>query len=114
MTSIYHVTTAGEWALADELGVYRGDTLDSEGFIHASERHQVLEVLNRVFRGRTGLVLLVIDEARVAVRVVRENLEGGEALYPHLYGPLNLDAVARVVELFPAADGTFAWPPAAE
>ncbi len=110
MTSIYHIATAAEWALAVETGVYRGDTLDTEGFIHASEAGQVLEVANRLFRGHAGLLLLAIDESRVAVRVVRENLEGGDVLYPHLYGPLHLDAVDRVAQLLPASDGSFRWP----
>lgn len=112
--TLLHVTTAAEWEAAVREGVYRGDTLSTEGFLHASEPAQVIEVANRLFRGRTGLVLLLIDERRVRAPVVRENLEGGTERYPHLYGPLNLDAVRAVLPFRPAADGTFTLPPGVE
>lgn len=112
MREILHITTNEALEAARAAGAYRGDTLETQGFIHASERSQVAEVANRLFRGRTDLILLHIDEARVSPPVVRENLEGGTIQYPHIYGPLNLDAVVRVTPYRSSDDGTFADPPA--
>lgn len=112
MSILLHITTPGAWSAARAVGAYRGDTLESEGFIHCSEPPQVAEVANRLFRGREDLLLLHVDEARVGPRVVRENLEGGSILYPHIYGPLNLDAVLGVSDYRPR-DGMFGPPPAA-
>ncbi|MFG0319747.1 MAG: DUF952 domain-containing protein [Planctomycetota bacterium JB042] len=109
-----HITTADAWEGARRSGRYEGDTLATEGFIHASEPGQVVEVANRLFAGRDDLVLLVIDERRVRAPVVRENLEGGTTRYPHVYGPLDLDAVRDVVPFRPATDGTFTLPPGIE
>lgn len=111
MRPIFHIAAGEAWRHARAAGAYRGDSLEAEGFIHASTRLQVLEVANRLFRGRRGLVLLLIDETKVGSEIRRENLEGGEELYPHIHGPLNLDAVVDVLPFPPEADGTFRWPP---
>lgn len=111
MEPILHITGRAQWEAARAAGAYRGDTLDSTGFIHCSLPRQVLHVANRFYRGTAGLVLLVIDRARVASPVRDEDSEGD--LFPHIYGALNLDAVVRAVDFRPRADGTFALPPGA-
>lgn len=88
-------------------GVYAVDSLEREGFIHCSEVDQYVWVANQRFVGRQDLVLLHIDESRLAAPVVRENLEGGTRLFPHLYGPLPTDAVVRVTPFRPGSSGTF-------
>ena len=110
MTAIFHIVAAREWAGASD--PYRGDTLASEGFIHCSTAAQLPAVANRLFHGRQGLLAVAIDEARVTAPIVYENLEGGDALFPHIYGPLNRDAVSAVVPLICGDDGTFPITPA--
>ena len=110
MTIILHITSKASWAQARAAGIYRGDTLASEGFIHCSPPEQIVAVANRFYRGQTGLVVLVIDRARVRAPIRDENLKGGETLFPHIYGPLNLDAVIQVIDFPPRADGGFSAP----
>lgn len=112
MDRIYHITDEVAWRRALGELEYRGDSLSREGFIHASTREQVAEVANRLFAGRTDLLLLTIGADRVAARIVRENLEGGSEQYPHIYGPLNLDAVLAA-SVYRAIDGRF-QPPAVD
>ena len=108
---ILHITTAAEWAAAQALGYYHLNTLDSEGFIHCAAPQQVLGPANALYRGRAGLVLLVIAPARLSSPLVYEDCyEAGET-FPHIYGPLNLDAVTQVVPFPPGPDGTFQLPP---
>lgn len=107
---ILHITTRDEWEAARELGIYRLDTLDTEGFIHCSTPEQVLGPANEFYRGRSDLVLLVIDPERLAADLVYEDLYGSGIAFPHIYGPLNLDAVAGVVPFPPRPDGTFELP----
>jgi uncharacterized protein (DUF952 family) len=64
-------------------------------------------VANQRFRGRQDLVLLHIDPARVGCEIRHENREGGEQLFPHVYGPIPLDAVMSVTPFLPAEDGRF-------
>jgi uncharacterized protein (DUF952 family) len=104
---IFHITTQGAWSAALEAGSYTADSLETEGFIHCSEADQYCWVANQRFRGRQDLVLLHIDESLLDARVQRENLEGGEWQFPHVYGALNLDAVVQVTPFRPAATGEF-------
>jgi uncharacterized protein (DUF952 family) len=106
---IFHIATRGAWDEAVRAGSYRVDTLETEGFIHCSEAHQVAEVANVRFRGREDLVLLWIDPARVRAAIKYEDASDGSGTFPHIYGPLNTDAVARVTS-FIERDGTFLPP----
>ena len=107
---ILHIATRADWEQARSQGYYEGPTLATEGFIHASRRSQVVEVADRLFRGRDDLVLLVIDEERLSAEVRPENLEGGSELYPHVYGRVECDAVASVLPFDPGPDGRFTLP----
>jgi uncharacterized protein (DUF952 family) len=107
VTTILHIATAAAWDEAVRRGVYAGDALAAEGFIHCSDRTQVVAVANRLFRGRTDLVLLQIDVARLDVPVRYENLEGGNELFPHVYGPLPASAIVRAAPFRPDAGGLF-------
>jgi uncharacterized protein (DUF952 family) len=106
-TVIYHITTVAAWEEARRTGAYTADSLFSEGFIHCSDRDQYVWVANTRFRGRRDLILLYILEDRLRAPVVRENLEGGQALFPHIYGPLHTDAVLGISIMTPADDGSF-------
>ena len=98
---IYHIVKRADWDRARAMRVYMGDTLASQGFIHCSEQHQVIHVASSRYKGQTDLVVLCIEEERIKAPVKRENLEGGTELFPHIYGPLNIDAVVRVMNLPP-------------
>lgn len=110
MPVLFHITSARHWPPAGEW--YRGDTLDTQGFIHCSTADQLIAVANRFFRGHDDLIVLVIDEARVGSEIVYENLEGGTELFPHIYGPLPIKAVVTTFALEPSPDGTLAAPAA--
>jgi uncharacterized protein (DUF952 family) len=88
-------------------GAYAADSLATEGFIHCSTAAQVVWVANNRFRGRRDFVLLHIDSSRLAAPVRYENLEGGTQLFPHVYGPLDLDAIVDVTPFPPDEAGTF-------
>jgi uncharacterized protein (DUF952 family) len=107
---ILHITKMTDWESAKKQGEYRAPSLDAAGFIHCSLAEQVVRVADFNFKGQSGLALLEIDEARVKAEVKYEDLGNEGQLFPHIYGPLNLDAVERV-HLFPCgADGRFALP----
>jgi uncharacterized protein (DUF952 family) len=107
---IYHITTRKDWLEAQRAGAYRADSLHSQGFIHCSTRAQILPVAGRYYPGRTDLMILSIEEEKVQSPVRYENLEGGAELFPHIYGELNLDAVAKAADFSPNDDGTFEFP----
>jgi uncharacterized protein (DUF952 family) len=114
VSRIYHIATRADWERARRAGEYTtstiGRTLAEEGFIHASGPGQVTGVANRYYRGlRDELLLLVIDPERVLAEIRYEDVPGAAAPYPHIYGPLNADAVVAVRPLPAGPDGTFAF-----
>lgn len=104
---IYHITTEAAWAEARRHGVYRADSLATQGFIHCSTADQVVRVANFIFRGESGLVLLHVQPERLTSEIVYENLEGGDELFPHVYGPIDVGSVTNVTPFAPDADGGF-------
>ncbi len=118
---IYHITRREAWETARRRGEYRAPSLEEEGFIHCSTAEQVEAVANTFYRGQRGLVLLMIDPARLTAEVrweapsppagAESTLEGViPSRFPHVYGPINLDAVAKVFSFEPESDGRFVWP----
>lgn len=106
---IVHLCPWQGWLEAQTRGEYRAESLHTEGFIHASRPDQIVEVANTFYRGLPDLVLLWIDPNQVRARILWEAV-GGQ-VFPHICGPLNLDAVHTVVEIRPQADGFFRGQP---
>lgn len=109
-----HLCTAQEWEAAQRVGAHRPFSLEEVGFIHLSAPEQVHLPANRLYAGRTDLVLLSIDPAKLADPVRWEPgvpTDPESMLFPHLYGPLPASAVTSVTGYLPDTDGRFAeWP----
>lgn len=107
MGTIFHITSRSQWEEAVHAGLYQAPSLLTEGFIHCSDSHQVVRVANGLFRNTHGLVLLHIDTGTLKAPVVYENLEGGAEKFPHVYGPINVQAVREVTPFTPGEARTF-------
>jgi uncharacterized protein (DUF952 family) len=110
MPTILHIAYRDDWQTALALGSYAGPTLEAQGFIHCSQPGQVLAVANARFTGRDHLLLLCIVRELVTVEIRDENLDGGADLFPHLYGPLNVDAVILAADFTESPEGGFTIP----
>jgi uncharacterized protein (DUF952 family) len=109
--SIFHITSRISWSEAQKSGVYLADSLMSEGFIHCSKLDQILRVANTIFANQRGLVILEIDPSKLKPEVRWEvGTDKFDELFPHILGPLNLEAVARVIDFEPGLDGKFHLP----
>jgi uncharacterized protein (DUF952 family) len=107
---ILHICTRAEWAAAQAAGVYTTDSLALQGFIHCSTETQVHVPATGLFRGRGDILLLEIDEAALPTPIVWEagdppHPEGW--IFPHLYGPLPVNAVVATRAYVPDPDGSF-------
>ena len=106
---IYHMCPAEAWAAAVAAGRYDGTEDDRrDGFLHFSTKDQIAESARRHRAGQAGLVLVIIEAARLGKRLRWEESRDG-ALFPHLYGPL-FPAEASVVPLPLGLDGEHAFP----
>src|SRR5689334_6855974 len=95
---LYHLALEDEWANGSSDAYERstlGRSLAEVGFIHCSFADQVQTIADLVYRGRRDVLLLEIDASRLHAPVKVEGVDGGDA-YPHIYGPLNRDAVVAV------------------
>jgi uncharacterized protein (DUF952 family) len=115
VSPIYHIATRADWENARRDGEYttstRGVTLAEQGYIHASGAAQVAGVANAFYADAgEDLVLLVIDPGRVRAEIRYEDVPGADAPFPHIYGPLNTDAVLETQPFSPARDDTFTFP----
>jgi uncharacterized protein (DUF952 family) len=109
MNTILHITPSDRWAKAKNLGTYRSDTLDSEGFIHCSTVTQVIGSANRFFKQQQNLVILVIDTDRVTATIHYEGTDP-DNLFPHIYGELNINAVIQSIDLELDSNSCFIMP----
>lgn len=114
---ILHITTLKEWDQAQLAGEYITPSLSSEGFIHCSTPRQVADTANIFFKGQNGLILLCIDENKLIPECKFEDPTGGGdhdpvvgKFFPHVYGPINLSAVVRVVNFTADENGLFELP----
>ena len=107
---IYKICPEALWREAEAQGVFRGAAIDlSDGFIHFSTAEQARETAAKHFAGQDGLLLAAIDETKLGAALKYEVSRGG-ALFPHLYGDLDLAAVEWVRPLPLDADGNHVFP----
>jgi len=108
LTTIFHITKLETWNKAKAQGAYDFCTLTKDGFIHASTKEQYLNTAQRLFRDlNESLVLLEINEDLLDAKVIYENLEGGQELFPHIYGPIQLSAITNIHNLEKNQAGDF-------
>lgn len=102
--ALYHLALTEEWdAAVRRGGPYLrstiGASLEQVGFIHCSFANQVDATRARFYADREDVLLLHIDPSRLTDEVRVEDLHGTGEAFPHLYGPLPLEAVTRVDRL---------------
>ena len=116
---ILHLLSRESWVEAQALGQLVAPSVATEGFAHCSTEHQMVDVANKYYRGAHNMVLLNIDLAKLASELKFDppaHIDGRpahphEPLFPHIYGPINLDAVIEVIDFPSDEHGTFVTPP---
>lgn len=108
--TIYKICPQELWREAEQNGRFTGAPVDlADGFIHFSTAAQARETAGKHFAGQSDLLLIGVDAGRLGEALKYEVSRGG-ALFPHLYGPLELDAVTSVQPLPLGADGVHIFP----
>jgi len=114
MKTIVCITTKELWQKAQESGEYTNSTIHSSleevGFIHCTSPHQTMEIIPR-FSGEKDVMLLFVDVDKVKPPVKFEPTASGRpGLFPHIYGPLNVDTVYKTVNVQKDNSGNFIAP----
>jgi uncharacterized protein (DUF952 family)/GNAT superfamily N-acetyltransferase len=116
---ILHLLSREAWAEAQARGQLVAPSVATEGFAHCSTEHQMVDVANKYYSGANNMVLLSIDPTKLTSQLKFEppaHLDGTPALphepmFPHIYGPINLDAVIEVIDFPCRSNGEFVAPP---
>jgi uncharacterized protein (DUF952 family) len=111
MNYVYHIAKEEDWQYAKIDGLYRIGSLyrsfEQDGFIHLAYAIQVNVIADLIYSNTTNLLLLTIDPDKLTSVIKEERAEYPDELFPHLYGPLNTDAVVTVTTYSPLSDGKF-------
>ena len=100
-----HIVTSAEWAAAGGRTEIVPPSLAAEGFVHLSTPDQLPASADRHYRGAGDLLALGVDADRLTAELRWEHVPSRGEAFPHLYGPLNLDAVVAVAGLTETAQG---------
>lgn len=95
--TIFHIAKSADLAAMGSGQAYRCASLDTEGFIHCCDRHQLRGVVSRYYADVDDVQLMLIDVDKLDVPLVHENTVGGSELFPHLYGPVNAEAITQCI-----------------
>ena len=106
---LLHIISKADWAAAQSAGSIAPA---GEEFVHCSDRGVVHVTAGKFFYGQSGLLLLVIDPTALDVPVRWEAVVDSPLWFPHVYGPIPVEAVAEVHEFPCRADGSFDLPEA--
>ncbi|MER2493158.1 DUF952 domain-containing protein [Catenovulum sediminis] len=102
---IYLIASEAEYQASQISGQIIRDSLQAEGFIHASPKSQLNRVANKFYKNTQSPLILVVDKTKITSPVKWEPAKGG--LYPHIYGPLNIDAVVKTEAIALNESGEF-------
>ncbi len=102
---IYHITTDDAWANAQSAGEYMPNEYWADGFIHASYYWQLKQVADFIFSHHNKMLVLEIDTDLLDCEIKVENTTGGEELFPHIYGVLPTEVVAKTFYIENGQDG---------
>jgi uncharacterized protein (DUF952 family) len=95
--NVFHVVLPEKWTETSDKDLYEAESLATEGFIHCSFAGQLDGVLERYYSGVERVIILEIDPTRLTSRLVEEPSTNDE-IYPHVYGPINTNAVVGAEE----------------
>lgn len=96
---ILHIATQADVQESKHRQRYRCDSLQAEGFIHCCKAEQLSGVVERYYADATDLLVLSINPDQLTSELVFENTVGGDELFPHVYGEINMESVIEIVSL---------------
>jgi glutathione S-transferase len=99
VTLLFHIMTPDGWTAFEATGTSaqstRDLTLAEEGFIHCSYAEQLEATIARFYADLPEIVVVSLDPDLLSAEV-RDDPTPDGTLFPHVYGPLTIDAVVDV------------------
>ena len=92
---LIHLIEREDWESAREENPLFQKSFIQFGFVHCCLPDQTESVLSQWFAGNNEVIAVEIDSEKLKFPLVFENLEGGNEDFPHIYGPVNIDAIVK-------------------
>lgn len=106
---IYKILRADEWSALRAQKETKGAPIDvTDGFVHFSTAAQARETAAKHFAEAEGLYLAALDSEALG-DALKWEVSRGDALFPHLYGPLRLADILWCQPL-PLEEGAHRFP----
>ena len=109
--NVFHIVAAPDWDTALSSGSYTPESLETQGFVHLSELHQVSDVANAWYGTAGDLVVVEFDPDRLDGEIVDEDLYGAAQTFPHFYSAIPTSAAVAVHPLPRDGAGQFTFQP---
>ncbi len=107
---VYFLISEADYTARPEKSHITSPSLQTEGFMHCSDRSQVVGSANRHFIGTSNTLLLQLNEATLESPLRYDYSEKHKEYYPHIYGPINVSAVQKIFPMRHNTDGTYLLP----
>lgn len=104
--NIFHIIDEPTYSTNVKNGYYVNPGLQKEGFIHFCDFNLLNTVANHYYSNHFELTVLTINPTLIESKLLFENSKNDEIYYPHVYGPLNLNAITKVIKI-KKIDGSF-------
>lgn len=102
----YHLVPVEEWERQREQADYVPPAFADDGFIHCTNGlNELVAVGNQFYKDDSRPYLALILNVPKITSPVR--YDDPDQVYPHIYGPLNTDAIVGMLKAQRSEDGTF-------
>ena len=113
MAALIHLVRRGDWTTGTREGLYISRSLVEDGFIHLCRPEEAVMVANLVFADVDELLAVGIDSRRLRAELRLDSERPGGFAWPHLHGPMDLEAAVCVLRYMRRPDGRYPRLPAA-
>jgi uncharacterized protein (DUF952 family)/mannose-6-phosphate isomerase-like protein (cupin superfamily) len=96
--NIYHVIDETTYNSNITNGYYSNPSVQTEGFIHFCDFNLLNAVANHYYKNETDLIILEVNPSLIESKLKYEDLHNDGIYYPHVYGPLNLNVITRIIK----------------
>lgn len=105
---VFHIVKASQWLNFKANQVYEEKSLESERFLHCCTFEQILHVANNNLKKiNEDLLVVCLNTDYLSSELIWEKNEKNGMIFPHLYGPINKEAVINTVKFEKNENGYF-------
>lgn len=105
---IFHIAKENQWTNFNKYKTYEDETLKTYGFLHCCTFDQILHVANGNLKNvDERLIVVCINTEYLSSKLKWEKNIKNDMVFPHLYGPINQDAVINTLKFEKDTSGNF-------